>query len=135
VPEIQRRHFLPGTPIFTQGDEGDCLYFVEEGRVRIWRSEGGKTVVLAEVERGGLFGEMALIDDQPRSANATAVDETFVQMVPGVLLKVKLERADPFLRKLINILTRNLRQTTEPLPRLLPQDTFYFDVSGKDKQA
>jgi CRP/FNR family cyclic AMP-dependent transcriptional regulator len=128
VPRIERRHFFAGDPVFAQGEPGDYLYYVEEGCVRIWRSEAGKIAILGEVERGGVFGEMALVDDQPRSANATASQESVLQMIPGAILKSKLERADPFLRKLINILTRNLRQSIEPLPRLMPQDTFENDT-------
>lgn len=67
--------FAAGTTIFEQGDEGEILYIVREGAVSL--SVDGRP--LETVERGGMFGEMALIDREPRSA--TAVAETDCELV------------------------------------------------------
>lgn len=119
---FNRKGYLKDEEIFREGAVGLCLYFVEKGKVRLWRGKGGKKVTLATVEAGGVFGEMALIDDRPRSANATAAEETVLQIIPGDVLQNKLAKADPFIRKLVHILSRNLRQTTEPLPDLMPDE-------------
>jgi CRP-like cAMP-binding protein len=67
--------FAAGDTIFNQGDEGDRLFLVREGSVALRHSEQ----TLETVEKGGMFGEMALIDREPRSA--TAVAETDAELV------------------------------------------------------
>ena len=67
--------FAAGTTIFNQGEAGDVLYIVKDGTVAL--SVDGRP--LESVERGGMFGEMALIDREPRSA--TAVAETDCELV------------------------------------------------------
>lgn len=63
-----------GTTIFHQTDAGDAMYVVKSGRVRIWtRDEDQHEVTLAELEAGAFFGELAVLDGAPRSANASAV--------------------------------------------------------------
>lgn len=68
--------FAEGQVIFKQGDPGEVMYFVVEGEVEI--SLGDR--VLNNVVQGGIFGEMALIDDAPRSA--TAVAKTECRLIP-----------------------------------------------------
>ena len=68
--------YTAGQAIFQQGDAGDCMYCVKEGFVEI--VAGGK--VLETLESGHIFGEMALVDKQPRSATARA--KTDCQVVP-----------------------------------------------------
>lgn len=56
-------------------------FVVESGTIEIGRLSGERPVILAELERGSIFGEMALIDDQPRSATARASRETLVRKI------------------------------------------------------
>ena len=63
------------TTLFRAGDEGDAMYLIENGRVRIAVSdEDQKQIVLAELARGDFFGEMAIIDGKQRSADATVIE-------------------------------------------------------------
>ena len=69
----REKKFAPNQVIFREGDEGDSLYVVLEGRVMISKYiPGAGEEALAFLERGGYFGEMALIDNAPRSADAKA---------------------------------------------------------------
>ncbi|MEZ5330475.1 MAG: cyclic nucleotide-binding domain-containing protein [Thermoanaerobaculia bacterium] len=69
----RHQHHDPGELIFREGDSGDTLYVVLDGEVMISkRIPGAGEEALAFLRRGEYFGEMALIDDQPRSASATA---------------------------------------------------------------
>lgn len=71
------RRFQPGEQIFSAGDNGDGFYVVEEGRVRISAVIGqNEPRTLAMIGPGDFFGEMAVVDDAPRSATATAVTAT-----------------------------------------------------------
>lgn len=72
---IRMRQLEPDEIIFREGDPGDCLYLVMEGSVRISKlGRGGQQETLGYVQPAGFFGEMALIDRRPRSAQATAAD-------------------------------------------------------------
>ena len=62
--------------LFRAGDEGDAMYLIESGRVRITiTDEDKKEIVLAELAQGDFFGEMAIIDGKQRSAHATVTEE------------------------------------------------------------
>jgi diguanylate cyclase (GGDEF)-like protein len=66
--------FAAGEILFTQGQHGDCMYFVINGRVNIFTGEPPKIKVLAVFEPGDFFGEMGLYDNKPRAASAMAID-------------------------------------------------------------
>jgi CRP-like cAMP-binding protein len=70
------REFDTGAEIISEGGTGLGLFIITEGRVEVTKGEGDSRVVLAELQRGALLGEMALVDDQPRSASATAIEPT-----------------------------------------------------------
>jgi CRP-like cAMP-binding protein len=112
IPEVlDRRMYAEGEIIFKEGEVGRrCAYLVESGRVEISkRTDGGTDRVLGYIPQGGIFGEMALIDDKPRSAQAKAAAPTAVIIVSETMLENKLKKADPFIRGLLNLLVRNLR--------------------------
>ena len=66
--ESNPRQFRHGEQIFAEGDPGDYMYAILEGEVDITR--GGRSIAI--IGKGGVFGEMSLIDQKPRSATATA---------------------------------------------------------------
>lgn len=73
---LQRRQVVAGTALFHAGDQGDSMYLIESGRVRIsLTDEDKKEVVLAELAQGDFFGEMAIIDGKQRSADATVIED------------------------------------------------------------
>ena len=70
-------HEVPhGAALFRAGDQGDAMYLIESGRVRITISDDDqKEIVLAELAQGDFFGEMAIIDGKQRSADATVSED------------------------------------------------------------
>jgi len=73
----QRRQFERGERIFSAGDPGTTLFVIRSGRVSIQAvSNGGKDMTLAELRPGEAFGDLALLDGEPRSATAVALEET-----------------------------------------------------------
>ena len=89
LENLQERTYLKGETIFTQGDIGRALFIVSSGKIALTRldRETGKSEVIAEVRPGEFFGEMALLEEMPRTATACAQEETRVFM----LFKIKLE--------------------------------------------
>ena len=72
---LRTRDAEADTTLFRAGDEGDAMYLIESGRVRIAVSDDDKReIVLAELARGDFFGEMAIIDGKKRSADATVIE-------------------------------------------------------------
>src|SRR5207247_10638609 len=71
------RHFAAGVVIIRQGDASDALHVITRGRVRVERGQAGETpLVLAELGAGDVIGEMGLLDNAPRSATVTALEDT-----------------------------------------------------------
>jgi uncharacterized membrane protein len=115
------REASPGTLLFKLGDPGDAMYLIEAGRVRIYIHDGdGESLTLAELGNGDFFGEMAIVDGKPRSANAAVTEraclavlarEDFLRFVrgnPDVALEMvsaiseRLRRTDELLRQRVS---------------------------------
>src|SRR5258707_15883700 len=88
-----RRFYQDGAIVFTQGDPGDALYGVVTGRIRISAStREGKEMFLNIMEPGDTFGEIALLDGDPRTASATATATCELMIVPRAQFLALLER-------------------------------------------
>src|SRR6266581_1993438 len=102
-----------GAVLFHTGDEGDAMYLIEEGKVRICvRAKDGHEVTLTELRRGDFFGEMALLDGKPRSAVLSREHFlSFMRSNPNVALEMltalanRLRHTDELLR---HTATRNV---------------------------
>lgn len=109
-----------GAKIFNEGDAGDCLYLIHEGAVRISRDVPGMgEEALAVLKAGDYFGEMALIDDFPRSANAVAHEACRLVVIGkdklADLLFVDRDLAYDLLWTFVRTLSGRLRQTNDKM--------------------
>ena len=109
---LQRQIYDPGDQIFKEGDEGRLAYVIEEGEVELFKTVDDHEQVLGTVGKDGIFGEMALIDNQPRMANARAIKSTTIICVTRQMFDEKVNKADPFIRGLLKILADNNRDMT-----------------------
>jgi len=109
---LQRQTFQRGDKIFKEGDEGNLAYVVQDGEVEIVKIIDGHEKVLGSVSKGGIFGEMALIDSKPRMASARAVGGVTIICVTRQMFEEKLRKSDPFIRGLLNILADNIRRVS-----------------------
>ncbi len=113
---LDRKVMHAGASLFREGDVGDRAYLVQEGIIEIVRRRAdGTEVVLGEVGKGGIFGEMALVDDKPRMATARALTAATLLVVTRDQFKDKLDAADPFIRALLKIFVRNIRQISSQM--------------------
>src|SRR5579862_4936218 len=92
--EIARERTFPaGTRIFSENDPGDGVYVIREGLVEIAHLVGERALcVFSKFGPGEIFGEMAVIEDRPRSASTTAVKETKVYFIPRAEMAALLKR-------------------------------------------
>ena len=75
------RNLASGDVLFREGEVGDYAYQIIKGKIEVCKFNGDEYITLSMLEKGALFGEMALIDKQPRSAMARAVVETTVKEI------------------------------------------------------
>jgi CRP/FNR family cyclic AMP-dependent transcriptional regulator len=118
----RERRLAPGEEIFREGDLGDAMYVLLEGKVRISKQiPGVGEEALGILERGDYFGEMALIDRQPRSADAKAHDPggAVVLAIPKEvvdgLLDIRKVSAVGLLRLLCRLISKRLREVDDKL--------------------
>lgn len=106
--------------LFREGQEGDALYIVLEGQIRISKDTAAGEEALAILERGDYFGEMALIDRQPRSADAKAHSEEVVvltisrEVLEGILNVQKVSSLR-LLKLLCGLIAKRLREIDHKL--------------------
>ena len=120
--DLERIKIQAGEAIFDEGDFGDRAYIVEDGIVEISRKVGGEKMTLGTVEKNGIFGEMALIDESNRIASAIAVIDTVLIPVPKVAIQSILANADPLLRKLVSVLVSNARSLSDHIARVVEDE-------------
>jgi CRP/FNR family transcriptional regulator len=112
------RSFGAGEVVFREGDEGDTCYIVRLGQARAVREHSdGRSITLATFGRGEIFGELAMFDDERRSATVEAVEDTEAMAILGADMR-RLLRAHPDIAvKMLGGLARRLRETNERLAR------------------
>ncbi len=111
--EFDREVFSAGQEIFRCGDLGDCAYLVEEGTVEVLIEKEGGEQRIKLIGKNELFGEIALIDYQPRTATVRAVERTTLVPIPRKLMEGLLEQSDPVLRHLLLIILERFRSRNE----------------------
>ena len=116
------KKFPAGTTLFHEGDRGEEMYIVQSGKVKISKKIRGVEKTLATLDKGEFFGEMAILNDKPRSASAETLEDgemlvidrkTFEDMLRG-----NVEIAIRFIKRLAD----RLRETDEQMESLMIRD-------------
>jgi CRP/FNR family cyclic AMP-dependent transcriptional regulator len=110
---IERRSYKAGETVFREGEQGSSAFVVQSGEVVISKVVDGKDQELAVVGKGGIFGEMALIDEQPRMATAKVRDGATIMTISKLMYNDKLKQSDPFIRALLRILVETVRSSSK----------------------
>jgi CRP-like cAMP-binding protein len=120
-----------GDILFHEGDQGDRLYVIREGKIKLGRtSSDGRENLLAILGPGEMFGELSLFDPGPRTATATAVAETQLIGLGHDNLQAFLTNRPEVAATLLAALARRLRRTNETLA-----DLVFTDVPGRVAKA
>ena len=120
---IRRYVFPKGTVLFRKGERRECAYLVDHGEIEIYgNDEGGADKLLCTIGEGEIFGEMALIDDSPRSATAVTITDSEIFVIPRDSLQDRAKGLDPIVSMLISILIEHYRTTRIQLPESIKQE-------------
>lgn len=121
------RRFRRNEVIFHETDPGDSLHVVVEGRVKITREsiEGEEAIVVFLVP-GDSFGELALLDGAPRSATATAVEQTETLMMSRATFAALVEGDSPFRWRVLTGVAERVRRLTDQLA-----EVHFLDLAGR----
>jgi uncharacterized membrane protein len=109
---LTERRFKAGETIFHQGDAGQAMYIVAEGQLNIYLpGEASRRISLKDIGQGELFGELALFDDQPRSASVLATTDVVLLELDRATLGDYLDRRPRAAMALLKTMGVRLRQT------------------------
>jgi CRP/FNR family cyclic AMP-dependent transcriptional regulator len=112
------RTFDPGQIVFREGDSSDTCYIVRSGHARAVREHAdGRTITLATFGPGDIFGELAMFEDELRSATVEAVQHTTVVAVLGPDMRRLMIEHPQISARLVIALGRRLRETNERLAK------------------
>lgn len=111
---VRERRFEAGETVYREGDPGDALFVVTEGKVEVLREVGDEEVRLAVLEKGSIFGETGVIRDQPRSTTVRALEDSLMVVIARDTF-ISAFRDNPFAFKLVQMLCERLAQADRKL--------------------
>jgi CRP/FNR family cyclic AMP-dependent transcriptional regulator len=116
------RTYSPGDVIFREGDLGNEMFIIQSGKVKISKQlkDGEKTLVI--LGPGDFFGEMAVIDKDVRSANASAVEDARLIALDEEVFEMHMQSNPKIVKKILKNLTARLRDANHQIANLLIKD-------------
>jgi CRP-like cAMP-binding protein len=111
-----------GEIIVRQGEVGECMYVIQEGRVEILVEKDGKDVRLRVAERGEIIGEMAVFERQPRSATARALGESRLLTVDKKNFFRRIQEDPTVAFRIVEIMAQRIRELSVEVARLKGSD-------------
>ncbi len=115
---ILERRFVPeGTLVLEEGEDGTCAFLIQSGSVSVFTEHEGKKIELAQLGLGQIFGELALIFDEPRSASVMALEDCNLIVITRSTLEYKMSRSDPTVQSIVQMLTQRIISTNNSLLR------------------
>jgi EAL domain-containing protein (putative c-di-GMP-specific phosphodiesterase class I) len=114
MSQITLKKFKKGDLIFRAGEDGECAYIVDLGRVQIFTENIEIEAPLSILGPGEIFGEMAILDRSPRTTSARALEDMQVSVVSRQQFEQRMDQADPIVRLLVSILLKRVRNNLNP---------------------
>src|SRR5918994_4475518 len=112
------RSFPAGVRVFHEGDHSDACYLVRKGDLRVTREHpDGRAIALATLGPGDIFGELAMLDGEVRSASVEAPSDSELLALPASDVRALLAGSAEITSKLVVALTRRLREANERISR------------------
>jgi CRP/FNR family transcriptional regulator, cyclic AMP receptor protein len=112
------RNYPGDTRVFHEGDPGDACYIISQGSCRVIRQHSdGRVITLATLGPGAIFGELAMLDGERRSASVEAAEDTELLALPATDMRALIRDHPEMAEKLVVALTRRLREANERIAR------------------
>ncbi|RPI38508.1 MAG: GAF domain-containing protein [Nitrospiraceae bacterium] len=112
------KNYAGGEIIFREGEKGEVMYAIQSGKVKITKFTPSGEITIATLQEGDIFGEMALFDRLPRSANAVALDEARVLSIDKKKLFTTINRDPTLVFKILESMSQRIRSLNEELAKL-----------------
>jgi len=136
-------HYQADDVIFSEGEQGDCAYIIESGKVSILKNTDDGETCLATLQRGDLFGEMSMLDHADRTATAVADEDCTVIQITQEQLRNRLDNSDPALEVFIQLVLQRYRgllhsaRHIEFIPTRIDEgsNNKIWDTSARHKEA
>jgi len=114
TPVLNRIVYPAGKMIIEQGEDGYRAYYLDTGRVEVLVQEGDHQLKVSELKSGDIFGEMALINQEPRSASIRAIETCTVTVISNAEIEERVDNLDDkAIRALIKVLVQRLGSATK----------------------
>jgi len=127
IQDMETVTFPRGTTIFDEGEPGDRLYIIVDGKVKLARhAPDGRENLLSVMGPSDMFGELSIFDPGPRTSSAVCVTEVTAATMDSTLLKQWIDEHPEISQQLLRVLARRLRRTNASLA-----DLIFTDVPGR----
>ena len=113
------RKFSPGEVILREGDSSKDMYIIQVGKVKIVKKMAGNDIELATLEKGDFFGEMSLLESEPRTASIIAETPCNVLVIQAGGLLVRLRRDPTLAFEMLQKLSNRIRKMNERLGSMI----------------
>lgn len=124
---VRERREPRGSLILSQGDRGDALFLIRSGQVKVTViAEDGREVILSVLGAGSFFGELSLLDDEPRSAHVIAMEDTVLLQLHRDDFRTRLAQSPELSVSLMRELSQRLRRADDTIASLM-----LLDVNGR----
>ena len=127
IEEMDTVTFPKGTTIFDEGEPGDRLYIIVEGKVKLARhAPDGRENLLSVMGPSDMFGELSIFDPGPRTSSAVCVTDVTCATMDSTMLRTWIDSHPEISQQLLRVLARRLRRTNASLA-----DLIFTDVPGR----
>ncbi len=116
------KRYPAGYTIFKEGDLGEQMYIIHKGKVKITKKTDEGEKILVVLSAGDFFGEMAVIDKEPRSASAIAAEDTTCIVLNEELFDQQMQRNAKIVKKILKNMSARLRAADETIKNLTIKD-------------
>jgi len=131
MSDLLGKVYSPGDIIVAQGDEGDCMYVIQEGEAEVLRDEEGVAVVIDTMKVGDLFGEMAILEHTVRSATVRARSTVRALRIDRRTFLRRIQEDPSLAMSVLNNMCRRVRQLDATVAHLRSQ----LELEGSNREA
>lgn len=112
---LERRYVGKGVVVIKEGEPGNSAFLIQSGLVRVFVSHDDRHIELAQLGPGQIFGEMALVFDEKRTATVETLEDSNFIVITRQVLEDKLRKSDPTIRAIVPMLMKRIIQSNNAL--------------------